>query len=229
MSLPPLPSSEGSERDLLALMLAHPSRVGTVRAALAADDFWHHRDVYEAMLALDDVGAVIDPDTVTRELRRHGRSVPPDGALSALARDAGDLEGLADRIRWVKEAALRRRLVLRAREAETIARNCSDSAEALAEIATSFDAVPIRTSPRGGVASWGWISVTPAMLTDETPERSTSCARRTAPGCSRAARSRCSRVPAVRERRSRCADSLSRSPADWTGSASSRRSAAAWR
>ncbi len=63
-----------AEEAVLSAMLVTPAAIDTARRTLDASDFEseRHRRIYEAMLAIADRGAIVDPLTVADELSRRG-------------------------------------------------------------------------------------------------------------------------------------------------------------
>lgn len=98
---------------LLGALLIDPEAVGAVRVVVSPDDFPtpSGRDVYAAVLALDDRGVAVDFVTVAEELERRGTLERVGrGNLIALVNRCPSSLHAAHYARLVAEAADRRRL-----------------------------------------------------------------------------------------------------------------------
>ncbi|MDX1998397.1 MAG: replicative DNA helicase [Thermoanaerobaculia bacterium] len=131
-----LPHSEESERAVLASVMLDPSILPMISGRLREDDFFldRHRILYEAMVGLQEGGAIVDIRTVQARLEQQGKFESTGGLayLASLDLDLPDLGRVDSYVEIIKERSVRRRLILVSQD--TI-RNCLDggldAAEAL--------------------------------------------------------------------------------------------------
>jgi len=79
----PLPHYLVAERAVLGVVLLdNPALAGAIEKGLTAEDFFlsEHRNVFEAMLRLDEAREPIDAVTLTNDLHRHGKLEASGGA-----------------------------------------------------------------------------------------------------------------------------------------------------
>ena len=148
-----LPARPEAERSVLGALLIDGGLVPQVMEYLVAEDFASdaHRSVYEAILALGDRHDAVDLVTVEHELSRTGRLERAGGAayLAGLVDRVPDVDNVDSYARLVREASLRRQLVLQARKSMRQAVEGPDAEAALEE--AQRDLVEIaKGSVRGG-------------------------------------------------------------------------------
>ena len=116
-----LPSRPDAERSLLGAVLIDGALLSRVMEFLAPDDFAAepHRVIYEAALALADRREGIDLVMVQSELEKTGRLERAGGPayLSSLVDVVPDVENVEGYARLVREASLRRLVILQSRRA----------------------------------------------------------------------------------------------------------------
>jgi replicative DNA helicase len=116
-----LPSRPDAERSLLGAVLIDGALIARVMEFLAPDDFASeaHRSIYEASLALADRREGIDLVTVQGELEKTHRLERAGGPayLSSLVDLVPDVENIESYARLVREASLRRLVILQSRRA----------------------------------------------------------------------------------------------------------------
>ncbi|MBK9063179.1 MAG: replicative DNA helicase [Acidobacteria bacterium] len=116
-----LPSRPDAERSLLGAVLIDGALLSRVMEFLAPDDFAAepHRVIYEAALALADRREGIDLVMVQGELEKTGRLERAGGPayLSSLVDVVPDVENVEGYARLVREASLRRLVILQSRRA----------------------------------------------------------------------------------------------------------------
>jgi replicative DNA helicase len=116
-----LPSRPDAERSLLGAVLIDGALLSRVMEFLAPDDFAAepHRVIYEAALALADRREGIDLVMVQSELEKAGRLERAGGPayLSSLVDVVPDVENVEGYARLVREASLRRLVILQSRRA----------------------------------------------------------------------------------------------------------------
>ncbi len=133
-----LPSRPEAERSLLGSLLIDGGLLTRVMEHVVPEDFATepHRLAYEACLALSDRKEAVDLVTVQAELERHGRleRCGGDAYLAGLLDNVPDVESVESYARLVREAALRRQLILQSRRAARAAVDAPD-AQAVLEAA----------------------------------------------------------------------------------------------
>ena len=156
-----LPARPEAERSLLGSILIDGSLLSRVMEFLVPEDFASeaHRVVYDACLRLADHKEGIDLVTVEHELERTGRLERAGGAatLAGLVDVVPDVENVESYARLVREASLRRAVILTARRSIRDAYEAPD-AETVLENAQR-DLVEIaKGSIRGGFVQLGRIA-----------------------------------------------------------------------
>jgi len=156
-----LPAREDAERSLLGSLLIDGGLLPRVMEFLVAEDFTaeSHRLVYAACLDLADRREGIDLVTVESELQRKGRIDRAGGAayLASLVDRVPDVENIETYARLIREAAIRRAVILQARRSIRDAYTAPDS-EVVLENAQR-DLVEIaKGSIRGGFVPLGKIA-----------------------------------------------------------------------
>lgn len=156
-----LPARPEAERSLLGAVLTDGSLLSRVMEFLVADDFAveAHRLVYTACLQLADRNEGIDLVTVGHELDRNGKLERSGGSayLAGLIDLVPDVENVESYARLVREAALRRAVILSARRSIREAIEAPD-AETVLETAQR-DLVEIaKGSIKGGFVQLGRIA-----------------------------------------------------------------------
>lgn len=148
-----LPSRPEAERSLLGALLIDGGLLTRVMEHVIPDDFAAepHRLVYEACLALSDRKDAVDLVTVQAELERNARLERAGGAayLAGLLDNVPDVESVETYARLVREAALRRQLILQSRRAARAAVEAPD-AQAVLEAAQQELVDIAKGSLRGG-------------------------------------------------------------------------------
>src|SRR5687767_4086586 len=110
------PQNLDAERSALGGVLVKPSASDDLLTGLTADDFFlpAHREVFEAMAALDKRRQPIDIISLADELKTRGALPRLEGGetyLVALAQGVPTAENIEHYIRLVKEKATLRRLI----------------------------------------------------------------------------------------------------------------------
>lgn len=112
MTEPQLPHDFEAERAVIAAMLGREEAIDEAMAHLVAED-WHeprHRDVFEAIVELSQLGEQVEPVRVLQAIRAKGRGdIETSGFLVELMGDAliADVEGQAKRLAAIaKQRAL---------------------------------------------------------------------------------------------------------------------------
>ena len=148
-----LPARPEAERSVLGSLLVDGGLVARVMELLVPEDFASdaHRLVYEACLALADRRDAIDVLTVTTELERNGKLDRAGGAatLAGLLDRVPDVDSVESYAGLVREASLRRQVILSARRAIRKAVEGPD-AEAVLEEAQRELVDIAKSSQRGG-------------------------------------------------------------------------------
>lgn len=148
-----LPSRPEAERSLLGSLLIDGGLLTRVMEHVIPEDFASepHRLVYEACLALSDRKEAVDLVTVQAELERHGRLERSggDAYLAGLLDNVPDVESVESYARLVREASLRRQLILQSRRAARAAVEAPD-AQAVLEVAQQELVDIAKGSLRGG-------------------------------------------------------------------------------
>ena len=148
-----LPARPEAERSLLGALLIDGGLLTRVMEHVIPEDFSSepHRLVYESCLALSDRKEAVDLVTVQAELERNGRLERAGGAayLSGLLDNVPDVESVESYARLVREAALRRQLILQSRRAARAAVEAPD-AQAVLEAAQQELVDIAKGSLRGG-------------------------------------------------------------------------------
>jgi replicative DNA helicase len=148
-----LPSRPEAERSLLGSLLIDGGLLTRVMEHVIPEDFASepHRLVYEACLALSDRKEAVDLVTVQAELERHGRleRCGGDAYLAGLLDNVPDVESVESYARLVREASLRRQLILQSRRAARAAVEAPD-AQAVLEVAQQELVDIAKGSLRGG-------------------------------------------------------------------------------
>jgi replicative DNA helicase len=148
-----LPSRPEVERSLLGALLIDGGLLTRVMEHVVPEDFASepHRLVYEACLALSDRKEAVDLVMVESELERNGRLARAGGTayLAGLLDNVPDVESVDSYARLVREAALRRQLILQSRRAARAAVDAPD-AQAVLEVAQQELVEIAKGSLRGG-------------------------------------------------------------------------------
>ncbi len=148
-----LPSRPEAERSLLGSLLIDGGLLTRVMEHVIPEDFASepHRLIYEACLALSDRKEAVDLVTVQAELERHGRleRCGGDAYLAGLLDNVPDVESVESYARLVREASLRRQLILQSRRAARAAVEAPD-AQAVLEVAQQELVDIAKGSLRGG-------------------------------------------------------------------------------
>src|ERR1044071_2977999 len=110
------PHNLEAERSVLGGVLIKPSAFDEVATSLQIDDFFlpAHREIFEAMLAIDKRQQPLDVIAVADELRGRGMIARLDGGesyLLTLSNSAPTAENVVHYARLVKEKATLRRLI----------------------------------------------------------------------------------------------------------------------
>ncbi len=117
-----LPHNWETERSLLGGLLLDASQLLEVREVLTAEDFHRpaHQHLFELVCALSDGGVVPDPTTVLDDVERRGEAEKVGGIayVVALPQACASVDNVTTYARRVKEYAVRRRLLLAARQIE---------------------------------------------------------------------------------------------------------------
>jgi len=119
----PPPHSLEAERSVLGGVLIKPTALAEVRATLDIDDFFlpAHREVYDAMVAVEKRAVPVDVVLVADELRARGvldRLDGGEGYLLSLSNSVPTAENIAHYARLVKEKARARRFIALVAEAQ---------------------------------------------------------------------------------------------------------------
>lgn len=148
-----LPSRPEAERSLIGALLIDGGLLTRVMEHVVPDDFAveAHRLAYDACLALSDRKEAVDLVTVQAELERHGRLERAGGTayLASLLDNVPDVESVETYAKLVREAALRRQLILQSRRAARAAVDAPD-AQAVLEAAQQELVDIAKGSLRGG-------------------------------------------------------------------------------
>jgi replicative DNA helicase len=118
------PQNLDAERSALGGVLVKPSAIDDLITSLVADDFFvpAHREVFEAMLALDRRRQPIDIISLADELKLRGALPRLEGGesfLVALANGVPTAENIEHYVRLVKEKATLRRLIATCAEVQS--------------------------------------------------------------------------------------------------------------
>jgi replicative DNA helicase len=110
------PFSLDAEKAALGGVLIKPSAFDEMATVLVVDDFYlpAHREIFEAMLALDKRRLPFDPVAITDELRSRGALSRLEGGeayLMEMASSVPTAENIGTYVRIVKEKATLRRLI----------------------------------------------------------------------------------------------------------------------
>ncbi len=113
-----------AERSALGGVLIKPSAFDEMATGVVADDFFlpAHREIFEAMVALDKRRAPIDPVSLADELKVRGtlpRLEGGEGYLMTLAASVPTAENIGHYVRLVKEKATLRRLIAACAEVQS--------------------------------------------------------------------------------------------------------------
>lgn len=147
-------SVEAEVAVLGALLLDEKARREVIASGLVADDFFvpKHREIFEAILALDRSSMPVDLVTVSEQLRRQGELARIGGPAQLMAiLDATPTTANAGRyLAIVKDHATRRKLLLVAGEVQRMTKEGVTSAAILDELEGATDQL---RSERGGTKS----------------------------------------------------------------------------
>jgi replicative DNA helicase len=131
--------------DIERLILGYGMRgqgIDAVRGALEADDFSleAHRRIWNRMVALYDSGKGVDHVEVFKELAAHSEAESVGGlsALVSLADGIPDLPRVDGYIERLKDASLRRRMIL---QAQRLAQRAADETESAGDVLSGFASV----------------------------------------------------------------------------------------
>src|SRR4051812_44446980 len=118
------PHNLEAERSALGGVLIKPSAFDEMATGLLADDFFlpAHREIFEAMVALDKRRAPIDPISLADELKVRGSLPRLEGGEAYLVTLAGSVptaENIGHYCRLVKEKATLRRLIAACSEVQS--------------------------------------------------------------------------------------------------------------
>src|SRR5262249_1405490 len=121
----PPPTLE-AQNSVLGSVFIKPSAFDEVGTNLGTDDFFlpAHREIYEAMLALDKRRQAIDVIAVADELKTHGMLARLDGGqsyLNDLANGVPTAENVLHYARMVREKSTLRRLIATCAEVQSTA------------------------------------------------------------------------------------------------------------
>jgi replicative DNA helicase len=118
------PNNLEAERSVLGGVLIKPTAFDEMATVLVADDFFlpAHREIFDAMLAIEKRRQPIDPISLGDELKVRG-SLPRleggEGYLMSLAASVPTAENIAHYVRLVKEKATLRRLIAACAEVQS--------------------------------------------------------------------------------------------------------------
>jgi replicative DNA helicase len=118
------PNNIEAERSVLGGVLIKPTAFDEMATVLVADDFFlpAHREIFDAMLAIEKRRQPIDPISLGDELKVRG-SLPRleggEGYLMSLAAAVPTAENIAHYVRLVKEKATLRRLIAACAEVQS--------------------------------------------------------------------------------------------------------------
>lgn len=150
-----LPAAPGAERSLLGAVLIDGALLSRVTGIVKAEDFAAeaHRAIFMAMVLLANRREPIDLITVQSELDRGGQLERAGGPayLSGLVDLVPDVEHVADYARLVRDAALRRAVVLQSRRVIRDANTAPDVVGLIENAKRNLDAlrVPNETKNSG--------------------------------------------------------------------------------
>jgi len=139
----PLPHYLAAEKAVLGVVLLNnTSLVGAIEKGLTAEDFFlpEHRNVFEAMLRLDEARQPIDLVTLTQDLHRNGKLESSGGAayVSQLADGLPRATNVEHYAQIIKEKALLRGLIHAAEAIQERAFEARDSVDEILDQAESW-------------------------------------------------------------------------------------------
>lgn len=118
-----LPHNWDAERALLGGVMLAPERLSSVRQTIRAEDFHRpsHQHLFTLVVALADAGIVPDLLAVIDEVDRHGAVNVYGGVdyVCGMPKACASVDHIDTIARCVKSHAVRRRLVLAARQVES--------------------------------------------------------------------------------------------------------------
>lgn len=165
----PLPHSQEAERAVLGAVFIAPRYLGPIAELLAVDDFMmpSHRDIFDALLAVDARGGRVDAILVMEEMRGRGSLARLDGGsgyLLALLNEVPTAENCMHYARIVKQKASLRQLIAACAEVMTGAGgDIGDFGEFMADADAKL-AKPLRQ--QAGAAPDRLVDLTPLTLTE---------------------------------------------------------------
>ena len=151
--LPEIPESPDSERAVISAMLLDPGQIARVRAQVKPSQFFSfsHREPFEALLAMSERGAQIDPVQLLEELRRRGTLDKVGGPAFVAGEFIGGLPSQIDgHVARIVEVANKRKLwqvTSRAAEAAKNGVSATEIARQLQEVAAEVIEGPAATWP----------------------------------------------------------------------------------
>ncbi len=139
----PLPHYLVAERTLLGvILLNNAALVGALEKGLTSDDFFlpEHRNVFEAMMHLDEARKPIDPVTLTEHLHRSGKLESSGGPayISQLADGVPPAMNVEHYSRIIKEKSVLRGLIHAAEAIQERAFEGHDDVDAILDQAESW-------------------------------------------------------------------------------------------
>lgn len=150
-----LPQNIEAEAGVLGSLLIDPQALPMVSGFLAPEDFYReaHRDIYEAFLALWELGEPADLITLTDELARTGKLDHVGGTpyVSSLANQVPTSANIEHYGHIVERTAILRRLIHTAGQIAAVAYTEPDALTALDTARTLLNEVSARHARRGGL------------------------------------------------------------------------------
>lgn len=145
------PHNLDAEKSVLGAILINPAIWATVAAMVGANDFYlpAHRDVYEAMVAVDKRGTAIDSLTVSDELRARGTLLRLEGGSAYLNQMAGAVPTAGNYEYYlgiVHELATKRRIILACADVMAQAYGPAASDDLLQDMAATTASLAIKSS-----------------------------------------------------------------------------------
>lgn len=135
ISPPDLPANIYAERMVLGSLLLRGDRWGEFADRLCAEDFSldSSRMIWRRMGDLARRGETIDMASVAAEMERHGELQSGIGALVYLTEHVPEVPNIASYVRLVREASLRRRIVVECQRISQAACSADQPIEGLSE------------------------------------------------------------------------------------------------
>jgi replicative DNA helicase len=139
----PLPHYIIAERAVLGVVLLdNPALAGAIEKGLTSEDFFlsEHRNVFEAMLRLDEAREPIDPVTLTNDLHRNGKLEASGGAayISQLSDGLPRVTNVGFYSQIVRDKALLRGLIHAAEAMQQRAFDATDDVDEILDQAESW-------------------------------------------------------------------------------------------